>query len=176
MSGQSLPSTPSPRRSLPWQQRRPVSSTNRHSTSSPSGLSQSPPQQISIQSPEQTVSQQPPRNSRLSVSSLSQTFSAQSPPITHTPPAPLPFLRHNRSNSTVKAIVGTFAPQFIKDTDERQNSLPASGKGIAGENSDFSGRRWVWVRDPEKAFVKGEVLKDDDGMLTVRCDDGSVWT
>lgn len=69
---------------------------------------------------------------------------------------------------------GTFAPNFIKATDARRNSAASLGAGIAGENSDFSGRRWVWVRDPEKAFVKGEVVLDDDGMLTVRCDDGTV--
>jgi len=49
-------------------------------------------------------------------------------------------------------------------------------EGIAGESSDFSGRRWVWVKDLEKAFVKSEVLDDQDGMLTVRCEDGSVCT
>lgn len=58
---------------------------------------------------------------------------------------------------------------------------PASGSaaavgGIQGEGSDFSGRRFVWVRDPEKAFVKGEVVLDEDGTLTVRCDDGAVST
>lgn len=50
----------------------------------------------------------------------------------------------------------------------------SSSHGIEGESSDFSGRRFVWVKDPEKAFIKGEVLDDEDGMLTVRCDDGSV--
>ena len=83
----------------------------------------------------------------------------------------MPAVRHTRSSSHSK---GTFAPQFIKEHNERRDSFSALGKGIAGESSDFSGRRWVWVRDSEKAFVKGEVLEDEDGMLTVRCEDGSV--
>jgi hypothetical protein len=48
------------------------------------------------------------------------------------------------------------------------------GHGIAGESSDFSGRRWVWVKDPVEAFVKAEVLDEQDGMLTVRFEDLSV--
>ena len=45
--------------------------------------------------------------------------------------------------------------------------------GIEGEN-DLSGKRYVWLRDPEKAFVKGEVIDDlPGGMLKILCDDGS---
>jgi myosin protein heavy chain len=83
-------------------------------------------------------------------------------------------VRHVRSNSAVKGIAGTFAPQFIKDSEERWGSSSALGREIAAESGDFSGRRWVWVKDPEKAFVKGEVLHEEDGMLTVRCEDGTV--
>jgi myosin protein heavy chain len=174
MSGHNnSPSTPPARRTLPWQQRRPVSSTFRNSASSPSGVAPSPPPAPSPRTPEpssplaSTV-----RNHRLSVSSLSQNFAAPVPPAVPS----IPVVRHGRSNSSVKAIAGTFAPQFIRVTDERErrNSTSGFGKGIAGESSDFSGRRWVWVRDSEKAFVKGEVLQDEDGMLTVRCEDGSV--
>lgn len=174
MSGQS-PSTP-PRRNLPWQQRRPVSSTFRKSSSSPSGLTQSQPPSGLAQSPPPPPTTQnherssspiaPPRGQRLSVSSLTQNFST---PLAV--PLPLPVVRHNRSSSNTK---GTFAPQFIKEQQERRNSVSSLGKGIAGESSDFSGRRWVWVKDQEKAFVKGEVLEDQDGMLTIRCEDGSV--
>ncbi|KAI5817645.1 hypothetical protein BZA77DRAFT_222378, partial [Pyronema omphalodes] len=75
-------------------------------------------------------------------------------------------------------VKGTFAPSFIKDQFglERRDSVSSmrGGHGIAGESSDFSGRRWVWVKDPVEAFVKAEVLDEQDGMLTVRFEDLSV--
>lgn len=47
-------------------------------------------------------------------------------------------------------------------------------KGIEGEN-DFSGRKYVWLRDPQTAFVKGWVVEELDGnRLLVQCGDGSV--
>lgn len=46
--------------------------------------------------------------------------------------------------------------------------------GIEGEN-DFSGKRYVWVKDQECAFVKGWVVEDlEDNRLLVQCEDGSV--
>jgi myosin heavy chain 9/10/11/14 len=46
--------------------------------------------------------------------------------------------------------------------------------GIEGEN-DFSGKRYVWLKDPNIAFVKGWVVEElGDGKLRVQCDDGSV--
>jgi hypothetical protein len=46
--------------------------------------------------------------------------------------------------------------------------------GIEGEN-DFSGKRYVWLKDPNTAFVKGWVVEElGDGRLRVQCDDGSV--
>lgn len=45
---------------------------------------------------------------------------------------------------------------------------------IEGEN-DFSGRRYVWIKDPTTAFVKGWVVEElEGGSLLVQCDDGSV--
>jgi len=45
-------------------------------------------------------------------------------------------------------------------------------KGIEGEN-DFSGKRYVWMRDPEKAFVRGWIVEDlDNGCVLVQRDDG----
>ena len=45
-------------------------------------------------------------------------------------------------------------------------------KGIEGEN-DFSGKRYVWMRDPEKAFVRGWIVEDlDNGRVLVQRDDG----
>lgn len=47
-------------------------------------------------------------------------------------------------------------------------------KGIEGEN-DFSGKRYVWLKDPQTAFVKGWVVEElEGGRLLVQCDDGSV--
>jgi myosin protein heavy chain len=47
-------------------------------------------------------------------------------------------------------------------------------KGIEGEN-DFSGKKYVWLRDPQTAFVKGWVVEElGGGRLLVQCDDGSV--
>ncbi|KAL8907312.1 MAG: hypothetical protein Q9207_001489 [Kuettlingeria erythrocarpa] len=71
---------------------------------------------------------------------------------------------HNQSSST-------FAPPFIKSEDSQR---PVEGhEGIEGEN-DFSGKRYVWLRDSTVAFVKGWVVEDlTDGRLLVQCDDGS---
>ena len=66
----------------------------------------------------------------------------------------------------------TFAPKFIK-TGESQRETERV-KGIEGEN-DFSGKRYVWIRDSKVAFVKGWVIEEIEGdRLLVQCDDGSV--
>lgn len=45
--------------------------------------------------------------------------------------------------------------------------------GIEGEN-DFSGKRYVWLKDPDKAFVRGWVVEElPAGQLLVQCDDDS---
>lgn len=65
----------------------------------------------------------------------------------------------------------TFAPQFI-NTPEIQRLDERIG-GIEGEN-DFSGRRYVWLRDPSTAFVKGWVVEEHEGgRLLVQYEDGS---
>lgn len=66
----------------------------------------------------------------------------------------------------------TFAPSFIKTDEVRRG--PDTVDGIEGEN-DFSGKRYVWLRDPQTAFVKGWVVQDLGGnRILVQCDDGSV--
>lgn len=77
------------------------------------------------------------------------------------------------SNSTrIGTPGGTFAPQFIS-TEEALNTSDKV-RGIEGEN-DFSGKRYVWLRDPKNAFVRGWVVEELDGdRLLVQCDDGSV--
>lgn len=68
---------------------------------------------------------------------------------------------------------GTFAPSFINTDELKQRSISAV-HGIEGEN-DFSGKRYVWLKDPQKAFVKGWVVEDQgNNRLVVQCEDGSV--
>jgi myosin heavy chain 9/10/11/14 len=79
---------------------------------------------------------------------------------------------HSRAQSTSNrnGSSTTFAPRFIKQDDSgRENKI----NGIEGEN-DFSGKRYVWLKDAEKAFVRGWVVEDlPDGRILVQCDDGS---
>lgn len=66
----------------------------------------------------------------------------------------------------------TFAPSFIKSDDIKRKTDVV--EGIEGEN-DFSGKRYVWLKDPQTAFVKGWVVEDLGGnRILVQCDDGSV--
>ncbi|EER41351.1 myosin type II heavy chain [Histoplasma capsulatum H143] len=85
----------------------------------------------------------------------------------------VPSHTRQRSNSRTNiATSNTFAPQFIKSEELRRGADQI--RGIEGDN-DFSGKRYVWLSDPEKAFIKGMVLDDtQDGHLLVQCDDGSV--
>lgn len=47
-------------------------------------------------------------------------------------------------------------------------------KGIEGEN-DFSGKRYVWLQDPQNAFVKGWVVAElGNNRILVQTDDGTV--
>ena len=83
-------------------------------------------------------------------------------------------LAMQRSNSTrtIHPSSNTFAPKFIK-TEESQRAHDKIG-GIEGEN-DFSGKRYVWLRDPQSAFVRGWVVEElPGGRLRVQYDDESV--
>ena len=67
---------------------------------------------------------------------------------------------------------GTFAQRFIKA--EGLDGSDEKVGGIEGEN-DFSGKRYVWLKDPKQAFVKGWVVEElDESTLRVQCDDGNV--
>ena len=80
----------------------------------------------------------------------------------------------NRSNSnrTSQQSSSTFAPTFIK-AEQLQRDGEKIG-GIEGEN-DFSGKRYVWLKDPHTAFVRGWVVEElPEGQLLVQCDDGNV--
>lgn len=77
---------------------------------------------------------------------------------------------HSLRNAT--PVGGTFAPQFIH-ADEVDDSADKV-RGIEGEN-DFSGKRYVWLKDSTAAFVRGWVVEElEQDMLLVQCDDGSV--
>ncbi|CAG8418034.1 unnamed protein product [Penicillium salamii] len=92
-----------------------------------------------------------------SVSQLSPTFS--------------PGGNRERSNSAKNSpSSGTFAPSFIKSEELRRGADQI--RGIEGEN-DFSGNKYVWLRDPEHAFVRGLVLEELEGdRLLVQSDNG----
>lgn len=94
-----------------------------------------------------------------SVSQLSPTFS--------------PGGTRERSNSAKNSpSSGTFAPSFIKSEELRRGADQI--RGIEGEN-DFSGNKYVWLRDPEHAFIRGLVLEELEGdRLLVQSDDGDV--
>lgn len=75
----------------------------------------------------------------------------------------------SRSNNTTS---NTFAPQFIKSDELKRGAEQI--RGLEGDN-DFSGKKYVWLKDPEKAFVRGLVLEEsEDGILQVQREDGSV--
>ncbi|CAG8015523.1 unnamed protein product [Penicillium salamii] len=92
-----------------------------------------------------------------SVSQLSPTFS--------------PGGNRERSNSAKNSpSSGTFAPSFIKSEELRRGADQI--RGIEGEN-DFSGNKYVWLRDPEHAFIRGLVLEELEGdRLLVQSDNG----
>ncbi|KAJ5794925.1 hypothetical protein N7457_001524 [Penicillium paradoxum] len=76
-----------------------------------------------------------------------------------------------RSNSAKNSpSSGTFAPSFIKAEERRRGADQI--RGLEGEN-DFSGNKYVWLRDPQKAFVRGLVLEElEGGRLLVQSGDG----
>jgi myosin protein heavy chain len=90
-----------------------------------------------------------------------------------------PISSHNASLSAAHSRLrggssssGTFAPSFIK-AESTQRGAEAV-RAIEGEN-DFSGKRYVWLNDPDMAFVKGWVVEElESNQILVQCDDGSV--
>ncbi|KAJ5833403.1 hypothetical protein N7474_001714 [Penicillium riverlandense] len=92
--------------------------------------------------------------------------------VSHTSPTRSSGLgSRERSNSAkLNAASGTFAPTFIKSEELRRGADQI--RGLEGDN-DFSGSKYVWLRDPEKAFVRGLVLEEmEGGRLLVQSDDG----
>ncbi|GAB0136222.1 hypothetical protein EsDP_00004533 [Epichloe bromicola] len=86
--------------------------------------------------------------------------------------APGSAVRHHRTNSrNGTPTSSTFAPSFIKsDEMRRENNIV---NGIEGEN-DFSGKRYVWLKDPQRAFVRGWVVEElESHRILVQTDDGT---
>jgi myosin heavy chain 9/10/11/14 len=121
------------------------------------------------------------------LSSHTRSYSSNSPAVS-SPLAPVQTLapstevaslvaaprRHSRETSKHGSFTsGTFAPAFIK-TEEDLRRSPDAVSGIEGEN-DFSGKRYVWLKDPQLAFVKGWIIEDLEGnRIRVQCEDGKV--
>lgn len=76
----------------------------------------------------------------------------------------LPSRPHSRKSST-----GTFTPRFIHSL----NAKETWSADVARDIAEFSGKRWVWVKDDQLAFAKGWVVDDNGSTLTVRCEDES---
>lgn len=106
-----------------------------------------------------------PMRGHLRNSSVSQLSSPLSPANAN----------RQRSNSgRNNAPSGTFAPSFIKTEELRRGADQI--RGLEGDN-DFSGNKYVWLRDAQRAFVRGLVLEElEGGRLLVQSDDGEVWT
>ena len=80
-------------------------------------------------------------------------------------------VRNQSSLNRQASTSSTFAPKFIKSDELRKSEERISA--IEGEN-DFSGKRYVWVKDPEKAFLKGWIVEEfDQDRVLVQFDNGS---
>lgn len=120
--------------------------------------------------PKSAVVTSPPNALNAVGHSRNQSFSPLSSGSTITTLQPTRPRSSSNRNSHLSS--NTFAPQFIK-TEELQRAGEKVGR-IEGEN-DFSGKRYVWLRDPELAFVRGWVVEELEGSrVVVQCDDGSV--
>lgn len=115
-----------------------------------------------IMSSQLSPSQTSPHNRNQSYSSLVGLVSPNNNPTS----------RYRSNSKSGTPTSNTFAPSFIKTDEVRRG--PETVKGIEGEN-DFSGRRYVWLKDPQTAFVKGWIVEDlGNNEILVQCDDGSV--
>lgn len=134
-----------------------------------SSPSPSPNPLMSNPRPKSAILTSPPGNLSFGVHSRNQSFSAFGG--SSLAPVQVSRQRSNSSRSTNQTS-STFAPQFIKVTELQREDERVGG--IEGEN-DFSGKRYVWLRDVQSAFIKGWVIEElDGGRLLIQCDDGSV--
>ncbi|KHO00173.1 myosin type II heavy chain [Metarhizium album ARSEF 1941] len=140
----------------------PFARTGSPSPSSPVPLNGGRPKSALFSSPPQPSVSTPPSHGRSqSNSSCGATLAATGNAIKHQ--------RNESRNGTPTS--STFAPSFIKSEEMRREHDAV--KGIEGEN-DFSGKRYVWVRDSQHAFIKGWVVEElGNGRILVQTDDGT---
>jgi len=86
---------------------------------------------------------------------------------------PSPKHLHSRTDSLTSSSpsTGTFTPKFINNLNTSHHSQSTDS---ARDLAEFSGKRWVWLKDDKLAFVKGWVVDDHGDTLLVRCDNESV--
>ncbi|KAG9229272.1 P-loop containing nucleoside triphosphate hydrolase protein, partial [Amylocarpus encephaloides] len=78
--------------------------------------------------------------------------------------------RHHADSKAGTQSSNTFAPSFINTEEMRRSEMI---NRIEGGN-DFSGKRYVWLKDPQVAFVKGWIVEElGNDQILVQCDDGS---
>ncbi|KAF2758920.1 hypothetical protein EJ05DRAFT_326425 [Pseudovirgaria hyperparasitica] len=119
--------------------------------------------------PKSTMLSSPLSNTQVPAHARNQSFSPTGNADSNTEVNGARKRSHSLRNGT--PVGGTFAPQFIKTEDAETGT--GSVRGIEGEN-DFSGKRYVWLKDPSTAFVRGWVVEESEGdMLLVQCEDGS---
>ncbi|KAK4164202.1 putative myosin type-2 heavy chain 2 [Cladorrhinum sp. PSN259] len=100
-----------------------------------------------------------------------QSQNSVSSPFVHPAPMRNGNARGISREATTASNSSTFAPSFITSEDMRKPTDIVNG--IEGEN-DFSGKKYVWLKDPQTAFVKGWVVEElPEGKILVQCDDGS---
>ena len=141
----------------------------RYSPFNKGSASSSPGFASPVTMPKNSIITSPPGTATPPAHHRNQSFSPQSGPSI----APLQLaMRRSNSARTTHQSTSTFAPKFIK-TEESQRPNDKVG-GIEGEN-DFSGKRYVWLRDSDSAFVRGWIVEElHEGRLLVQCDDESV--
>lgn len=131
--------------------------------------SPTPTPPITNSRPKSSIFSSPPAASSFNSHSRNQSFSPHSASNLLSIQNARPRSISNRSSNQIS---NTFAPSFIKVTELQEDNNRVGG--IEGEN-DFSGKRYVWLRDPQTAFAKGWVVEEyENGGLLVQCEDGSV--
>jgi myosin heavy chain 9/10/11/14 len=66
--------------------------------------------------------------------------------------------------------IATFTPKFINTLNKHDSRATDSARDLA----EFSGKRWVWLKDNKFAFVKGWVTEENETTFQVRCDNESI--
>ncbi|KTW30988.1 uncharacterized protein T551_01540 [Pneumocystis jirovecii RU7] len=69
------------------------------------------------------------------------------------------------SKSSIYSNIKTINPEIHRSMDSYLEDAAAQ--------AEFSNKKWVWVKDVEKAFIKGWVVKEEGDCLHVRCLDDS---